>query len=93
MMSDMRTTLTIDDDVASEIEARMRTDGRSFKDVVNELLRKGLRVTSKPAPRPPIEIRTFSSDWLPGVDRLRLNALNDELEIESFLEKRGREET
>jgi len=37
----MRTTLTIEDDVAVRLE-RLRSNGRTLKDVVNEALRAGL---------------------------------------------------
>ena len=39
----MRTTLTIDDDIAVRIDERRRRDGQSLKQVVNLLLREGLR--------------------------------------------------
>jgi predicted transcriptional regulator len=35
----MRTTLTLDDDVASRLQAEARRTGRPFKTVVNERLR------------------------------------------------------
>jgi hypothetical protein len=38
----MRTTLTLDDDVAAKLRAESRRSGRSFRDVVNETLRRGL---------------------------------------------------
>jgi hypothetical protein len=44
----MRTTLTIDDDVAAQIQ-RLRDDtDASLKDLVNEALRLGLRQLSHP---------------------------------------------
>lgn len=47
----MRTTLSLDDDVAAEIE-RLRRDRRvTFKDLVNEALRLGLRQLTAPARR------------------------------------------
>jgi hypothetical protein len=45
----MRTTLTLDDDLAMALHERVRLTGRSFKDVVNEVVRQGLGPTS---PRP-----------------------------------------
>ncbi len=49
----MRTTLTLDDDVASRLEAEARRSGRPFKAVVNEFLRSGLmqRQTARKVPR------------------------------------------
>lgn len=39
---DVRTTLTLDDDVAARLADEARRTGRSFKDTVNEALRLGL---------------------------------------------------
>ncbi|HKI14218.1 MAG TPA: hypothetical protein VKA12_04270 [Roseiarcus sp.] len=38
----MRTTLTLDDDVAAKLRAESRRAGRPFKEIVNETLRNGL---------------------------------------------------
>ncbi len=38
----MRTTLTLDDDVAAKLKAESRRLGRPFREVVNETLRFGL---------------------------------------------------
>ena len=38
----MRTTLTLDDDVATKLHAEARRAGRPFRDVVNDTLRRGL---------------------------------------------------
>jgi hypothetical protein len=38
----MRTTLTLDEDVAAKLKAESRRSGRSFREVVNETLRRGL---------------------------------------------------
>lgn len=39
----MRTTLTIEDDVAEAAQSLARASGRSFGQVVSELMRRGLR--------------------------------------------------
>jgi predicted CopG family antitoxin len=39
----MRTTLTIDDDVAMELERLRRERDKSLKDIINDVLRRGLR--------------------------------------------------
>lgn len=46
----VRTTITLDDDVAAAIEQRRRADGRGVSDVVNELVRAGLAVRSERHP-------------------------------------------
>ena len=42
MMRRVRTTLTIDDDLATQLHDQARRTGRTFRDVVNEALRDGL---------------------------------------------------
>jgi plasmid stability protein len=49
----MRTTLTLDDDVAARLKAEARRSGRPFRDVVNEMLRRGLTPRSPGAQRRP----------------------------------------
>jgi hypothetical protein len=47
----MRTTLTLDDDVAAKLKAEARRAGRPFREVVNDTLRRGLasrRATARP---------------------------------------------
>jgi hypothetical protein len=49
----MRTTLTLDGDVAAKVKAEMRRTGKSLKATVNELLRVGLtrsRTGARPDP-------------------------------------------
>ena len=46
----MRTTLTLDEDVADRLKAEARRSGKPFKAVVNECLRLGL--SSRPKGRP-----------------------------------------
>ncbi len=57
----MRTTLTIDDDVAKQLERLQRERDTSLKDVVNDLLRRGLRETEgAPKRRKPFRTATFA---------------------------------
>ena len=44
----MRTTLTLDDDIAARLKAAVRTQRRPFKQVVNDVLRGGLAVLDRP---------------------------------------------
>jgi plasmid stability protein len=45
----MRTTLSLDEDVAGKLKIEARRAGRPFRDVVNETLRRGL--ASRPVSR------------------------------------------
>ena len=51
-------TLTIDDDIAARIEERRRKDGQSLKQVVNQLLREGLRSSERPPEARPNRTKT-----------------------------------
>ena len=76
----MRTTLTLDDDLAHKLKALARFQSRPFKEVVNATLRRGLTGQGKEAAAAPYRVETFRSGLRPGVDPLRLNQLVDELE-------------
>lgn len=83
----MRTTLTLDRDVADALAKAMRRTGRGLKATVNDLLRRGLRLAGK-APRPPrFEVHPHAFDFRPGVDLDRMNQLVDELEAEETARK------
>ena len=55
----MRTTLTIDDDVAAMLEQLRKKRGTGLKDLVNEALRRGLReLEMRPKLRTPYRTRS-----------------------------------
>ena len=83
----MRTTLTIEPDVANEIAERRRATGASLKRVVNDLLRKGLRAEGSPLE--PYRSETLDLHLRPGIDPLKLNQLVDELEVDAFVDNEG----
>ncbi len=83
----MRTTLTLDRDVADALAKEMRRTGRGLKAIVNDALRRGLRLVGK-APRPPrFTVRPHAFDFRPGVDLDRMNQLVDELEVQETVQK------
>jgi hypothetical protein len=54
----MRTTLTIDDDVAAQLERLRRSSDASLKDLINDALRRGLReLNSRPKRKEPFRTR------------------------------------
>jgi Ribbon-helix-helix protein, copG family len=56
----MRTTLTLDDDVAVQLERLRRARDANLKELVNEALRRGLRdMTARPKGRRPFRTRAF----------------------------------
>ena len=52
----MRTTLTLDEDVAAKLQAAARRSGRPFREVVNEALRRGLAARRTAASRAPFKV-------------------------------------
>ena len=47
----MRTTLTLDDDVAAKLKAESHRANRPFREIVNDVLRRGLASRRATAPR------------------------------------------
>ena len=86
----MRTTLTLDDDVAKRLESEMRRSGEGMKAVVNRALRLGLGMTSKPVAPGPFRVEPHAFGFRVGTDLDRLNQLVDELEAEETARKLGR---
>ena len=85
----MRTTLTLEPEIADRLRAEADLGKRSFKEIVNSALRRGLGL-EKSSPIEPFQIKPHSSAFLPGVDPGKLNQLVDELEAIEFLEKQSR---
>jgi hypothetical protein len=80
----MRTTLTIDDDLAGLLKRRSRKLGMSFKDVVNRTLRAGLGEEAKERQHPVPKVIPHAFGFRPGIDLDKLNQLADELEAEAY---------
>ena len=86
----MRTTLTLDDDLADYLKMQSRLQGRPFKQVVNDALRRGIAPASQRSELPTFRVIPNRSALVTGVDPVRLNQLNDELDVEDFTRESGR---
>jgi len=64
----VRTTLTLDDDVAARLKEEARKSGRSFKHVVNEFLRLGFVAREKLRPEKDFVIRARDLGEKPGLN-------------------------
>ncbi len=83
----MRTTLTLDPDVVrllKEEEHRRRT---SFKEVVNDAIRRGLSPRARAEAPGPYRVESHRTTLRPGIDPAGLNELADEMEDEALIEK------
>jgi hypothetical protein len=78
----MRTTLTLDPDVAERLQREVRRTGKSLKAAVNEALRLGLGLAGRAPKAPRFEVEPHAFGFKPGVDLDRLNQLVDEMEAE-----------
>ena len=77
----MRTTLTLDDDVAAALEQLRRTRGGRLKTIVNDLLREGLRhAQDRPTRRS--QFRTHSVD----LGRARMSSVDNVAEALAIAE-------
>ena len=80
----VRTTLTIEPDIAERLKQEAALGKRRFKAIVNGALRKGLGL-HEPKRIKAFRVQPHSSGLLPGTDPARLNQLVDELEVEAFV--------
>jgi hypothetical protein len=77
----MRTTVTLDDDVAAKLKAEMRRlRSTSFKDTVNEVLRRGLLARRELANVPPFTVRARPLSQKPGLNFDNIGELIEQLE-------------
>lgn len=80
----MRTTITLDPSVHEQLEAYARERRTSFKQAIDEVLRRGL-AAPEPGATERFQVRPHGGAFLPGVDPARLNQLLDELEVDDFV--------
>ena len=85
----MRTTLTIDDDVAIRLNELQKNKGITFKEAVNSLLRQGLSVVEKPQKLKPFKVKARSL----GKPREGFNLDNISEVLEKLDELEGRNDS
>lgn len=76
----MRTTLTLDPDVARRVRNEVRRTGKSFKAVVNDALKAGLGLRAPRSKAPRFQVTPHRFGVRPGIDLDRANQLVDELD-------------
>lgn len=86
----MRTTLTLDDEIARRLKEAAHRERKPFKQVVNDTLRAGLHCAGKrPAGGRRFTVKPRHMGFHPGVDQGKLNQLADELEAAEFAAEAG----
>jgi len=77
----VRTTLTLEDDVAARLKAEARRTGQPFKTLVNEALRAGLLQKRLSRPKQQFTIESHNFGGLhPGVSLDNIGELLDRIE-------------
>ncbi len=84
----MRTTLTLDEQIAKALKNTAHRTGKPFKQVVNETLRAGLAADAAPAKARPYRLKTVSlGGIIGGVSVEKALQLADALEDEEIARK------
>jgi hypothetical protein len=78
--SDVRTTLTLDEDVAAKLRSEARKTGRPFKETVNACLRAGLSLKKPAQPTTPFRVHAVDLGLRAGVNIDKVSSLLDEIE-------------
>lgn len=86
----MRTTVTLQSDVAERLKKLAHLSRRSFKATLDEVLRRGLAAQERASAQEPFVVQPHEGGFRPGVDQARLNQLADQLEADDFARKAGR---
>jgi len=77
----MRTTVTLDEDVAAKLQAEMRRQrSNNFKEVLNDVLRRGLLVRRELAASKPFRVRARRMGKIPGTNYDNVGELLEQLE-------------
>lgn len=87
----MRTTVTLDPDVAARLKAWAHRQQLSFKEALNTVIRRGLSApASGGGAAARFVVRPHRGGFRPGIDSGKLGQLVDQLEVEDFArERRG----
>jgi hypothetical protein len=76
----VRTTLTLDEDVAAKLRAEARRSGQPFKQVVNHFLRLGLTSRMQLKPARPFVVRARALSLRPGFSYDNTSELLEQIE-------------
>ncbi len=91
MMSLMRTTVTLDPDVAKKIKDLAHRRKASFKVTLNDVLRRGLSPRLGGEDSEPFVVEAHAGGFRPGIDPGKLNQLVDELDVAERARKMSRD--
>jgi len=87
MMSDMRTTLTLHDDLVQQLREKAHQEGKPFKEIVNQAIRAGLNQIDRPRKAKPYKCKSYSLGYPPRADLDHALELAGQLESEEIARK------
>jgi len=76
----MRTTLTLDEDVAAKLRAEVKRSGGPFRKVVNETLRRGFASQRTTVRQPPFKVVSRDLGLRPGLSLDNIGELIEQIE-------------
>jgi hypothetical protein len=85
----MRTTVTLDPDVERLVKDKARKTRQSFKQVLNNAIRQGLRDEGVRG-RGLFQVKSRPMRLRAGIDPARLSEIGDDLEVEAFINTTNR---
>lgn len=80
----MRTTLTLEPDLAKKLKDLAHRRGQSFKQTLNEVVRRGLAASPERGKRARYQVTPHHGGFRAGIDPQKLGQLADQLEVEDF---------
>ena len=83
----MRTTVTLEPDVAARLKEYAHRRRLSFKAALDAVIRRGLAVQNRPEADSRFTVEPHRGGFRPGVDVARLNQLVDRLDTDDFVAK------
>ena len=90
--ADMRTTVTLDNDVEQLLRDAAHRSRSSFKETLNTAIRNGLGRASSKVERAPFTINARPLGLRPGLDPTGFNKLADDLEADALPQEGRRPE-
>ena len=78
----MRTTVTLEDNLAAKLRERGRKRNLSFKQMVNDAVRHWLQQPQRPPKTKRFRVKPFSMGVKPGIDYDKINQFLDDEEID-----------
>lgn len=82
--------MTLEPDLVKKVKALAHRRGLSFKQALNDVIRRGLTAPARQDLQTRFTVRPHAGGFRPGIDPGKLNQLVDQLEVEDFIVKEQR---